>query len=376
MRLNQCILRVLIGTLISTAQWPNPARAQNYSTNFVESADIEAIVNDLKDERKQWGAVSRLDDVITLWHGTNFENFAPTVEPLMPLIGWGGIARMGSEQAADILAKIHSVSLPSLIQATKSSEPRLRWTSARILGVIRPVESNTVDALMALIHDKDTEVRQNCFRALAGFGNQISNTIPLLFEGTNDPDMTIRIGIYTDLVKLTGQASPYVSLIASCLTNVDHWVPETAASSLGDCGLLASNTYPQLIHALKTGEPQLRINAADALGKTGAKNPEVVAALLKALEGDSAQEVRRSSAVSLGNIGPAASNAVPALIKILREANPEKRGNTTGWWVAATALGGIGGQDAIKGLEEAQNSGDPDIRLSARRALQKLNEQK
>ena len=278
-------------------------------------------------------------------------------------------ARRDSQRAADVLVKLHSVSLPQLIEATKSSEPRLRWASAQILFSIRPVESNTVTALSALVADKDSYVRRVCYGGLIGFGNQMTNILPLLLGATNDPDLCNRLIIYTALVDITRKTDPYIPLIVSYLTNGDTFVRWSAANSLGGCGFLASNTYPQLLFALKNGDPQLRGDAAGALVGIGARNLEVIEALITALENDSEREVRRTVASSLGSMGLAASNAVPALIKILHRADAESRGQSTGWWVAARSLGEIGGKEASKGITEALNNSDPDIRRTATNAL-------
>ena len=142
------ILAIASLLVFAAATRTNAAYAGDNGSGIEGTTNIDAIVRELKDERTQWGeALSRLDEMVTNWKGTNFDIFSPAVDSLIPMIGWGGIARRGSEQASEILANLHSVSLPRLIQATKSPEPRLRWASAAILGKIRPVESNTVSAL-------------------------------------------------------------------------------------------------------------------------------------------------------------------------------------------------------------------------------------
>ena len=222
--------------------------------------------------------------------------------------------------------------------------------------------------------DKDSYVRRISYGTLIGLGDQVSNIIPLLLGATNDPDMNNRLIIYTALVKRTGQTNPYIPPIVSCLTNGDSFVRWAAAGSLGSCGSLASNTFPQLLVALKEGDPQLRVYAASALGSIGARNSEVVNAIIAALSKDSEQEVRRTAAASLEGFGLLASNAVPVLIKILDQANAESGGTSTGWYLAAKALGGIGNGEAKKGLEDALNNSDPDIRRAAAEALKTIKE--
>jgi HEAT repeat protein len=183
------------------------------------------------------------------------------------------------------------------------------------------------------------------------------------------------------LVNLTHQPEPYVSWIVASLTNGVAGERTCAAYDLGNCGLLASNPYPQLLLALKSGDPSLRIYSAGALPAIGAGNPEIVAALITAL-GDRDPEVRRAAAQSLGGFGSAASNAVPGLIKLLRQADAESvaegpnRSAASAWGRVATALGDIGNHEAILGLEAALTNHDPDVRRTAAVALQTIKDRK
>jgi HEAT repeat protein len=369
---------LLLSCLLLVSQAPIPAAAQAPDTN------IEAVIRQLKDSHTPWeaqsAAVSRLDKMVTSWPGTNLDAFCPAVDCLMPLIGYGGVARRESMLAENILGKLHSVSLPRLLEATKSPEARLRRESAHILGGIRPVDDATVNALANLIADPDADVRRSCYGAFIGFDEPTNRTVPLLLAGTKDSDGINRLIVYTALVNLTHQAEPYVPLIVLSLTNGDTFERSFAAAKLGDCGLLASNACPQLLLALRTGDPQTRVYSAGALPALGAWNPEVVAALITAMAADSEHEVRRTAANSLGGFGSAASNAVPGLIKLLREADAESvakgPNSSTGWWVAASALGGIATPEAIAGLEEALKNHDPDIQRAAIKALQTIKDRK
>lgn len=362
-----------MGVLAAVVQGTEPVYAEGSNYASQDATNIDAIVHDLNDIKVQSRALSRLDEMVSKWSSTNYAIFSPTVDGLLSMIGWGGLARWQSQHASDILVKIHSVALPRLIEATRSPEDRLRWASAQILGAIRPVESTTIDALTNLTTDRDAYVRRVGYVQLIGLSNQVPNFIPLFLSSTNDPDPFNRLTIYKTLVKMTRNADLYVPLITSYLTNGDAFVRSFAVATLGDCGLLASNTYPQLFLALKNGDAQMRIYAAGSLIYIGATNSEVVNALNAALKSDVEREVRRSVAGSLGGMGSVASNAVPTLIEILHQADTESRmrgtNSCTGWWVAARCLGEIGGDEALKGLKEALHNSDPDIRLTANQAL-------
>src|SRR5262249_20732563 len=137
-----------------------------------------------------------------------------------------------------------------------------------------------------------------------------------------------------------------------------------AASALAELGPKAKAAEAQLLAALKN--PALCSTAAHALGQIGAASPQAVTALIDLLQNHPEREVRRSAAGSLGAFGPAAKAAIPALRAALKE---DGKG---GWWVAADALGKIGGPDVVPILMEALVHLDADVRLTAMRGLGNL----
>src|SRR5262249_19434764 len=91
-----------------------------------------------------------------------------------------------------------------------------------------------------------------------------------------------------------------------------------AAVALGNLGCAARSAVPALIRtALRDEEPAVRLEAAMALWKIDHKGPLVVPALNKALADDN-ELICWMAADRLGQIGPEARDAVPALQQALR----------------------------------------------------------
>ena len=86
-----------------------------------------------------------------------------------------------------------------------------------------------------------------------------------------------------------------------------------AAIALGDFGPDGRPAVPALIHAsLWDEEPTVRLGAAMALWKIDRKGPLVLYVLVQAL-GDANELISWLAAEFLGQMGPAAGEAVPAL---------------------------------------------------------------
>jgi HEAT repeat protein len=80
----------------------------------------------------------------------------------------------------------------------------------------------------------------------------------------------------------------------------------------------------ELIEGLKDTNPTVRYHAAQELGNIGPAAAAAAPALTDALK-DSKGNVRIEAAFALGNIGPAATAAAPALSELLKDASPDVR---------------------------------------------------
>jgi HEAT repeat protein len=99
--------------------------------------------------------------------------------------------------------------------------------------------------------------------------------------------------------------------LCEALQDSDTQVRWWAAHALAAFKEKAKAAVPHLIETLKDADQSVRGEAVTALGKIGAE-PGVVQALIGMLH-DSDPHIRRASAESLGNLGPAARAAIPAL---------------------------------------------------------------
>lgn len=122
------------------------------------------------------------------------------------------------------------------------------------------------------------------------------------------------------------------------------------------------------IEQLSDPSPDARAEAAEALGRVLAiepKNPDVVAALIRALD-DSADPVRIGAATALSNPGVRPEAAVPGLIAALADtAHPMVR------WQSALVLARFGprASAAADALTAALRDPDPRVRSAAAQAL-------
>jgi CubicO group peptidase (beta-lactamase class C family) len=139
---------------------------------------------------------------------------------------------------------------------------------------------------------------------------------------------------------------------------------ERAAEALGRLGSADPELVDALVRALADPDPYVNGRAAEALGRIGTG---AVPALARALE-DRNENVRWCAAIALGRMGPNAVGAVPALAKALRDSNANLR------WSAVMAIGatGDGGRSAVPALLLALHDGDDDVRWGAFQVLSRV----
>ena len=143
-----------------------------------------------------------------------------------------------------------------------------------------------------------------------------------------------------------------------------------SATVLSSVGRASDRTVgvPALTKRLKDDDAGFRSLAAYALGQLGPAARDAVPDLTEALQ-DSNHKVRSSSAYALGRIGSSAQSAVPALIRRIGDDEQEVRSS------AASALGQMGpaARDAVPHLlTAALHDEDSRARVSMASALNRI----
>src|SRR5262249_10564766 len=216
----------------------------------------------------------------------------------------------------------------------------IRAAAAEALGGIDPA---AVPALIRALQDPEKEVRQAAISALGAAGAEAAAAVPdLVALLPQDGPRGLHV------VRPLGAIGPAaVPALIRALRGRDADVRSRAAQALRLIGPEARAAAPTLVEVLRDPEARVRVRAAEALWQV-ARDP-AGAALLPAVRGGGDGALGRDAARVLGQMGPAARPAVPALVEALRDAD-----NATGVLVAEV-LGriGPGAAAAVPALAEA-----------------------
>jgi HEAT repeat protein len=139
-----------------------------------------------------------------------------------------------------------------------------------------------------------------------------------------------------------------------------------------ECGCSRGRPYEgksvdQLTQMLQSDDPIKQVQGAFGLGQVGPQAKEAGPALIHALK-DRHTSVRENAALALGKISPDVTEAMPALTDALRDPEVTVRRQ------AAIALGRIGheARAALPGLEKASRDPDHLVREAAKDAVSKI----
>jgi HEAT repeat protein len=240
----------------------------------------------------------------------------------------------------------------ALTEALSDAYEQVRAGTAAALGAIGPAAEPAVPALMKMLQDREGPPRRAAVGALGRIGGSARTAVPALVRALKDKDlMGGPLDALGDLGPAAKEAVPALTALLE-----QGWGRE-AARALGQIGPPAKPAVPALIKLLDSTDPQPRSGVPEEFLKQAHAHARIEAALalwrvarqrrgipvLVDLVQDKAGafqgnlfHVREYAAAALGEIGPAAQAAVPALIQALRHENYRVRE------AAAAGLGGIG----------------------------------
>jgi HEAT repeat protein len=180
-----------------------------------------------------------------------------------------------------------------------------------------------VESLISLLKDSDRAFRMQAATALGNLGEHAHRALPVLRAALKetalrDADESVRSRAVQAILQVGPQPVSEVAGLIDSLQDDVEVVRFHAAIALGDLGRAAQPSVPALIHAaLWDEDPAVRVEAAMALWKIDRKGPLVIPALIEALANNN-ELICWIAADYLGQIGPEARQAVPALQQVLR----------------------------------------------------------
>lgn len=164
----------------------------------------------------------------------------------------------------------------------------------------------------ALLNGSNSNARVEAILALGDLGDEAKSALPTMLALLKDNAPDVRFFGAMALGKVGAAAVPGVT---GLLHDTNSLVRAAAAQALGRIGPKASQSLPELKPLIQDKNAAVRAEAVQALGRIG---KETAVPMLIELLSTNITDVREAAFDALGEMGPAAKAALPALTEILR----------------------------------------------------------
>jgi HEAT repeat protein len=171
---------------------------------------------------------------------------------------------------------------------------------------VEKLKGADLSALSRALSDRDPAVRSKAAAMLGKLGPKAKSTVPLLNKTLSDEDPDVSLSGALAIVKIdpsseSSDSSSAVPVLAGALLSADFGIRREAAEGLGKFGARARDAVPALCAALKDPNNIIRRLAADSLGRIGQDAGDAAVPLTEALE-DKDERVREAARRALDKI--------------------------------------------------------------------------
>lgn len=287
-----------------------------------------------------------LEDVLKL-----LEGLGPKAAPAAPALvhRFKGLDWPLDNNVSHVLEKIGQPAMPALISGLADENQQVRdgAVSAMFNLLGSPEESISIPKTVIPSLLKILACRQGCGQyagrdaayILGKMGDDARETVPALVEALRQGNENTRYGAALALGEIHARPELAIpALMDATLNDSNSDNRQGAAQSLqnwamyGQVGSTGKEAVPTLIRMLSAPTRYSKISASAVLGAIGPDAKDAVPALIQELDSTKNEDIRRSFALALGEIG---YPAIGDLLKALSDKDPALRR------YAAQALGDI-----------------------------------
>jgi WD40 repeat protein len=318
------------------------------------------------------------DGSVRLWQ-------ASTGKEVKPFEGHSGVirsvafapdGRRAASAGDDTTILVHDLpaSLDALVKTLEGPAGSARLEAVQELGKLGADARPAVPALLKALGGAGPAFREQVLRALKSVGGVSAEHVPQLVPLLRDDSFPEgRAFALEALAKLGPQARPAAAALVEVLrAPTSPAVRARAAGALAGIGPAAKDVaQAPLLELMRDPDEQVSAAATAALVKVARPTRAEVPALTRNL-GDAAAAVRRYAAAALGELGPAAAEAVPNLAEAAtRDQSPEVRRLA----VAALAMVQPEGKAAVEAYTRALADADVKVAREAAAALAQVGQE-
>jgi HEAT repeat protein len=240
--------------------------------------------------------------------------------------------------------------------------------AARAIAELEPTADVIRPVMQKLIAGADAETADRIFSALASLGARI---VPLAIDALKDPSALRRERAMKVLSKIGPDAAPAVPELTAIAQGSDAKLKVEALFTIGAIGPAAGAAVPAVVSALGGSDPQMQQTAAFAAGKIGPAAKDAVPALKK-LTTSNDELVKMTAVWALLQIGPRTDDLVKMALPLLSAGLTSQQEMVR--VDAAMSLGQLGkaATPALPALEKSLQDSSGNVRSAAAAAIKSI----
>ncbi len=226
-------------------------------------------------------------------------------------------------EAYNAMTQIGDEARSVILNELKSGKARGKAFAAFCLGGMAGNMQDAIPKLEELIRERDPQVRQEAIKALGEIDGQ-ATTFAGVVGAIKDQDTQVRLTAVRTLNRFAGKhkKEAIAALQEVAIKDKEVEVRSGAQQALRNLQIKPSEILPVFQAALKEENPVLRLDALRYLVQSSSDAAQIVPNLIVALKSAQKGEEQRLIVQTLGNIGPAAKDAIPALTELLKDREP------------------------------------------------------
>ena len=212
------------------------------------------------------------------------------------------------------LIAIGKPAVPGLISALEHPDPGVRLLTAKAISCIGPSAKEAVPALIRRVRVEQGPNKRGVVLALGGIGPQAKAAVPVLIEEVRSSAPHSAVEALSGIGPGAREAIP---ALLEAMRSSDELLSVFAAYSLRKIDPNHKAPIPHLIGLLRKTKSELTLMCTVCwLGEFGPAARDACPALLQALE-DRSDQIRARAAEALWKVDPTSKAPVPALIRLL-----------------------------------------------------------
>lgn len=251
-----------------------------------------------------------------------------------------------------------------LAKLLTADDEAVRIRAAKALGAIGPGAAGAVEALAASLAGASPKLQAYELFALGRIGEKAQPAFPQVAELVKSEDAQVRREAVKAIRQMRLPLETTVPLLVKLFESAKS--PEELTPALHAMSEVGKAGVPRLVEAMHK-YPQSRFWVCRILGEIGPDAAEAVPALVEAL-GDEQAHVRREAVLALGHIGKPAASASAKIVALLADKDSGIRAAA----VWTLMMVGASPADVVAGVKPLVADADPMVALVASWSVAKL----